>query len=207
MFEKISLFSRGIKDGVTVMLNASGAALVTMYDKTASGIHRARSAALPSEKNRLEHAIRSCTTKIHSLQYEIGIASARNFDSDSPAELELRANIARVRDNESKIADMRKRLAEIEEEHNIAKTVKKMERQEKKKAGKSAATATKPAEEAATHAVVSPVAVTAEADAVAEDAADSKVSERNDTVRVLAHRSKKVSSAREDVNDTESIAA
>jgi selenocysteine-specific translation elongation factor len=197
MFGKIGVFATGVKDGVAVMLNASGSALVAMYDKSASRVNQARSAVVPSEKNKLEHAIREYITKVHCLQYEIGVASTRNLAADSADDLSLRANIARLRDCENKIADMKKRLSEIEEEKKAAKAARKT--------GKTTSTH-------ATTAVVQPLVATpdvAETEAVSDVAADSQaveepvLSEKNDTVRMLTPRARKDGSS--DVADSSSI--
>jgi hypothetical protein len=126
MLEKVGLFSAGAKDGARILLNASGAALVSMYDRSAGVISRLRSIVMPTEKNRLEQAIRENTTKIHSLQWEIDRAFSQNFEADSAGDLELRATIVRVRDCENIIAETKARLAEIHAEKKISPPSEKL---------------------------------------------------------------------------------
>ena len=197
MFEKIGLFSSGVKDGMVVMLNASGSALVSMYDKSVSRANQARSAVVPSEKNKLEHSIRECITKIHSLKYEIGVASARNLAADSADDLVMRANIARMRDCQNSVEEMKKRLAEIEQERKAAKISKK----EYKQAGRQGA-GQQPS-------VISDVEVT-DTTVVAADAGavtEPVMTERNETLRVLTPRSKKDGTCCADSDTNDSMAA
>jgi hypothetical protein len=198
MFGKIGLFSSGVKDGMVVMLNASGSALVSMYDKSVSRLNQARSAAVPSEKNKLEHSIRECITKIHSLQYEIGVASARNLAADSPDDLVLRANIARMHDCQNSVEEMKKRLTEIEQARKAAKSAKSADKQAAKQGACQKSPVTSCVEVADASAVAS-----ADAEVVAEPV----TTERNETVRVLTRRAKKDGTCSADSDTTDSMAA
>ena len=168
-----------------------------MYDKSVSRANQARSAVVPSEKNKLEHSIRECITKIHSLKYEIGVASARNLAADSPDDLALRANIARVRDCQNNIEEMKKRLAEIEQELKTAKIAKKADKQ-----------AARPGD--VQQSPVNPNLEVTDATVLAADAgvvAEPFMTERNETVRVLTRRTKKDGTCSADSDTTDSMAA
>jgi hypothetical protein len=198
MFEKIGLFSSGVKDGMVVMLNASGSALVSMYDKSVSRVNQARSAVVPSEKNKLEHSIRECITKIHSLQYEIGVASARNRAADSPDDLALRATIARMQDCQNSVEEMKKRLAEIEQERKAVIIASNADKQ----AAKQGAVQTLPV-----NPDVEVADASAEAAADAGLVAEPVMTERNETVRVLTGRAKKDGTCCAGLDTTDSMAA
>lgn len=131
---KTGVFFKGLLNGVATMLNASGSALVSMYDTGEFVVNRARTAVLPCEKARLERRIKEYGTRILALQYEIGKESARCSDPSEVVEsLELRANIARVRDCEAEIETMKRRLLEIAESKEAAKAEKKAKKNKKKK--------------------------------------------------------------------------
>ena len=132
---KAGIFFKGVKSGMVTMLNASGSALVSMYDTGAFAAGSVRAVMMPGERTRLERRIKEFETKILALQYEIGRESARYNDTTEVVEaLELRANIARVKDCEREIEQMKQRLVEIEEEKLVAKAAKKARKAKKKPA-------------------------------------------------------------------------
>jgi hypothetical protein len=130
---KTGAFFKGMLNGVATMLNASGSAVVSMYDTGAIVVNKTRTVVVPTEKARLERGIKEQTTKIIALQYEIGKESARYADPAEALEaLEMRANIARVKDCEREIETMKQRLAEIAQQKETAKAEKKAKKARKK---------------------------------------------------------------------------
>ncbi|MEI6212886.1 MAG: hypothetical protein WCP10_02175 [Desulfuromonadales bacterium] len=197
MLKKLGRFSSGVKEGARVMLNASGAALVSMYDKSANSVSRLRSTVLPTEQHRLEQTVRENTAKIHSLQWEIGMARTRKFEADSADDLELRANIVRVQDCENRIAEMKTRLAEIDVENKNLAAIRKAAKQNMKTAPASTAPPVEPPSSTS-------AAYEESAEILTTPAAAGSTPERSDTVRVIGRRSKKETTASD---ESESMAA
>lgn len=205
MFEKISLFSAGARDGAAIMFTASGAALVSMYDKSTSGVNRLRAKLVPNEKNALEHSIRQTITKIHALQYEIGRARARQHPEGSADDLELQARVCRLQDCENTLATMKKRVTEIEQEKKAIKAGKQATVQNQDTVHRDATAP--PVDMSAV--VSTEVCESAAVSATAADENDETpaVSERHDSVRVIGRRAKKEPSCGESSDDMESMAA
>ncbi|HIJ81815.1 MAG TPA: hypothetical protein HPP76_08915 [Desulfuromonadales bacterium] len=75
-----------------------------------------KKAVAPTEAGRIKRKLREYQARIIALQFEIGRESASHSDLDgAAASLELRANIARVKDCEREIEILNQRLAEIAE--------------------------------------------------------------------------------------------
>ena len=130
---KTGAFFKGMLNGMATMLNASGSAVVSMYDTGAFVVSKTRTVVVPTEKARLERSIKEQTTKIIALQYEIGKESARYADPAEALEaLEMRANIARVKDCEREIETMNQRLAEIAQQKEAIRAEKKAIKAKKK---------------------------------------------------------------------------
>ena len=130
---KTGAFFKGMLNGMATMLNASGSAVVSMYDTGTFVVSKTRTVVVPTEKARLERSIKEQTTKIIALQYEIGKESARYADPAEALEaLEMRANIARVKDCEREIETMNQRLAEIAQQKEAIRAEKKAIKAKKK---------------------------------------------------------------------------
>ena len=141
------------------------------------------------EKNKIELSIRETMTKIHALQYEIGVARARHPEADSVDDLELRANIARLKDCEQNIVVYKARLVEIETDIKAAKALQKANKKVHTTVG-STVTAPPLESQPVSSPVISEVAVSApapESVVVIEET----TTERSDTVRVLSRSKNK----------------
>lgn len=137
---KAGTFFSGMKSGMITMLNASGSALVSMYDTGAFAVNRTRTVLLPTEKAKIERQIKELSTKIVALQYEIGKESARFSDqADAVEALELRANIARLKDCERELEQLNQRLTEIAAAKEAARAEKKAKKASRKKTTPGAA--------------------------------------------------------------------